>query len=133
MIPFVDSINDIITNIRTLEGYLHSENADERAFALNIIQKGRTQLVYFADGENHFAPSRFLGYKNISKNVYLENDERDNRDTNPVMVKLIGKHFFTSTIEGFYQDYTKSIGVQPNKNKRHYWRVKDDMRKNFTL
>jgi hypothetical protein len=39
MLAFVSSIEEIITNIKTLEAYLHSDNKVEQEFATDLVQK----------------------------------------------------------------------------------------------
>ena len=58
MLHFVENTDQVIENIKTIEQYLHSENAAEKQFAQDLVKKGRSMLIYKVNGQNHFAPSR---------------------------------------------------------------------------
>lgn len=122
---FVATVDDILTNIRTLEKYLKSKILEEKTYAEDLVRKGKTILVYKVNGENHFAPSRFSGYKNNTMEKHIENDEKDGRDTNPVITEIIGRPFENEKIESFFIDYCAKLGIKPDNTKRHYWRMKD--------
>jgi hypothetical protein len=130
---FVENLNDIIENIKTLEKYLTSSNNVEKEFAQSLVKKGRTILVYKVDGQNHFAPSRFLGYKNNTMDDHLENEEKDGRDTNPIIDQILGRVFANDKTESKFVDYCAKIGVVPDNVNRRYWRLKDKHGKNLTV
>jgi hypothetical protein len=122
---FVKTLLDIIANIRTLEKYLISRNTVERRYAEDLVKKGKTILVYKVNGQNHFAPSRFSGYINNTMDKHIMNDEKDGRDTNPVITQIVGRPFENEKIESSFIDYCAKLGVVPDNTKRHYWRLKD--------
>ncbi len=124
---------DLIDNIITLENYLNKGNDAEREFAKELMQKGKTICIYKVNGENHFAPSRFLGYKNNTMEEHLANEEKDGRDTNSVIDKVLGRHFTNETTEEKYKTYLTSIGLETLDNNRTYWRVKNERGKNLDL
>lgn len=130
---FITKKQDLIDNILTLEGYLTGENTAERRFAEQLIQRGKTICVYKVNGENHFAPSRFLGYKNNTIDDHLANEEKDGRDKNPVIDKILGRHFGIDTIEEKFKVYTISLGLSIPANKRRYWRVNDQLGNNINI
>jgi hypothetical protein len=129
MMPFVTSVQEIIANIKTIEGYLNSDNSKERAFAANLIQKGRTVLIYKVNGENHFAPGKFIGFKGNSMALHLDNEEKEDRDANPAITSIMGKPFSTATIEQSFISYTQSLKMKAHNSKRKYWRVRDELGK----
>jgi len=120
---FVTNLNEIIANLKTLEGYLKGTDTDEKTFAEDLVRKGRTILVYKVNGENHFAPSRFCGYLSNTMKQHIVNDEKDGRETNPEIDKLIGKAFSNDTIEQKFLAYCAELGVEVPNNKRRYWRM----------
>ena len=61
---FVQTLDNVIANLYVLEGYRKGSNAMERDFAHDMVRRGKTILVYKLNGADHFAPSRFCGYKN---------------------------------------------------------------------
>lgn len=130
---FVQNIDDIIENIKTFEKYLASGNTKKKEFAQSLVKKGRTILVYKVSGQNHFAPSRFCGFNNNTMDHHIVNDEKDGRDTNPIIDRIIGKAFANDKTESKYIDYCAKIGVVPDNVKRRYWRLKANDGKNLYI
>jgi hypothetical protein len=120
----VKNQEQIVKNIILLEKYLKSNNIEEKEFAQNLIKRGKTIIVYKIDGENHFAPSRFVGYieNNLSKHTL--SNEKDGRETNPVISNIIGFPFQNNKIENKFINYCNQMGVEHPNNKRKYWRIK---------
>jgi 5-methylcytosine-specific restriction protein A len=122
---FIADLNELFQNVYTLEKYLHSHDARERDFVKDIIRRGKTILVYRVNNENHFAPSRFIGYKNNSMTGHISNEEKDGRDTNPIITSVVdSKPFFTDNMDADFIRYVISLGVEVPRNKRHYWRIR---------
>ena len=121
---FVQTLDNVIANLYVLEGYRKGSNAMERDFAHDMVRRGKTILVYKLNGADHFAPSRFCGYKNNTMVAHLVNDEKDGRDTNPVLDELFGKAFYRDGMEEKFLAYCAKLGIEPHDNKRRYWRLK---------
>jgi 5-methylcytosine-specific restriction protein A len=130
---FISKKSDAINNITTFEGYLTGKDKEQREFAMNLMKNGKTFCVYKVNGENHFAPSRFCGFKENSMTAYLKNEESDTRDTNSVLDKVIGKHFSNDTIEEKFSAYVTSLGIAAAATKNNFWRVKDERGKNLDI
>ena len=126
MLSFVSSVQEIIANIKTIEGYLNSTNKVEKEFAADLVQKGRTVLVYKVNGENHFAPGKFLGFKNNSMALHKDNESKEIRDASPSIISIMGKPFSTETIDNSFIVYTQSLKLKAHNSKRKYWRVRDE-------
>lgn len=121
---FVENLDDIIKNIKTLEKYLTSNNIAEKEYTQSLVKKGRTFFVYKVDGQNHFAPSRFSGYKSNTMDKHDDKHEKDGRDTNSVIDKIIGHAFSNEKTEVKFIDYCTKIGVVPGNYNRRFWRLK---------
>jgi len=130
---FITNKQELIENIKKLEGYLKSNNEEQRKFAEDLVRRGKTICVYKVEGKDHFSPSRFLGYKKNNMNDHLMNSEKDGRDTNPVIDSILGRSFSHDTIEQKFIDYTIYLGIEAHNNKRKYWRLKDDFGKNIDI
>jgi hypothetical protein len=130
---FINKRQDLIDNILTLEGYLRGDKKEEKEFAEDMIRRGKTICVYKLNGENHFGPSRFLAFKNNSMKEHVANEEKDARDSNPVITKIIGNPFHHDTIEQKFTTYAVSLGIEAHDNKRNYWRIKDERGKNLDI
>ncbi len=133
MLHFVENVDQIIENIRTMEQYLNSDNAAEKEFARDLVKKGRSMLVYKVNGQNHFAPGRFLGFKKNSMSAHLENEKRESRDTSHTIQSLMGKPFSHDAIEKEFSAYASAFKGNTLKSKRKYWRVRNDENKYLDL
>jgi hypothetical protein len=63
----------------------------------------------------------------------LANEEKDGRDTNPVIDKILGRHFSNETTDQKFKDYVLTLGCDIPNNKRTYWRVKNERGKNLDI
>ena len=133
MLHFVENTDQVIENIRTFEKYLHSDNLAEKQFAQDLVKKGRSMIIYKVNGENHFAPIRFLGYKKNNMVAHLDNENKAVRDTAPAIQSLMGKPFTHVAIENEFAEYAGQIKGNTLKSKRKYWRVRNDQNKYFEL
>lgn len=82
---FIEILKDLQVNLETLENYLNSPVQKEREYALDRVKLGTCFVVYEINGQNHFAPSRFIGYKDNTMGKHDNNDEKDGRETNPAI------------------------------------------------
>ncbi len=86
----INSIRDLEENLLTLEKYKESDDYRYVKFYKDLIKRGRCFGAYKKNGQYLFAPSRFIGYKNNNMEDHLANDEKDGKETNPVIDKMIG-------------------------------------------
>ncbi len=120
----VRTMNDIIQNLTTLEGYINGENPSESEQAKKLIKEGENIVVYKVDGENHFAPSDFCAHKDNTLERYASNNEEDVKDANKAVAKVVGKDAFVNkTIDSKFVEYCTSIGAKPSAVERSYWRL----------
>ena len=118
----IASLNDLKKNLDTLETYRNSSEERYKEFYKELIKRGRCFVVYKYNDNYHFAPSRFIGYKNNNMNAHKGNDEKDGRETNPVIDKIIGKQSEQNrTIELKYQKFCNELGIDPWKVKKKFW------------
>ena len=130
---FINKRQDLIDNILTFEDYLKSETKEEKKFAQDLVRKGKSICVYKLNGENHFAPIRFLGYKDNNMKDHLANEGKDDRNPNSTVTKVVGNPFHHDTIDKKFMDYVVSLGLEAPDNKRNYWRIKDERGKNLDI
>jgi hypothetical protein len=127
--PFIQSVDDLEANIDTLENYRSSSNINQVEFYKNLIKRGRCFIAYQIDDEYHFAPSRFLGYRQnnmIKHRRAISLGQRDGRDTNRVLIRIIGQLPEENRHLGIkFRQFCKRLGVIPwNINKRRYWNIR---------
>ncbi len=124
--------DDIIDNIETLEGYLRSGKKEEKEFAIKAIKEATSILVYKVNGENHFAPARFVAYKSNKMDAFLK-EEEDARDVINIMTKIVGLPFKNDKIIEKFKEYAGQFTKNVPDHERQYWRIKDERRKNLDI
>ena len=78
---YIEKREDIISNIETLYSYLHGESSeDNKQWAVDKLKRGKNMVVEVIDGHICFAPSRFVGYINNTREKHDEN-HGDGTDT----------------------------------------------------
>ena len=82
---FIETRDDVIRNIKTLYHYLSDENdVDTYQWASSIFKNGRIYVIEIIDSHICFSPSRFVGYKDNTKDKHQEN-HGDGNQTNDVL------------------------------------------------
>ena len=98
---------------------------------LGFIKRGTCFVVYGHKTPYEFAPSRFIGYRENTFEAHENNSNKDGRETNPAISRILGSQPSTDDdLEQQYCDFCRSLGFQPNATgafgvDRKYW----DMRK----
>ncbi|MCK4542962.1 MAG: hypothetical protein KAU17_12065 [Spirochaetales bacterium] len=120
----ISSMRDLEENLITLEKYKGSDDYRYVEFYKGLIKRGRCFVAYKNNGQYLFAPSRFIGYKNNSMEKHLANDEKDGRETNPVIDKIIGVQSEPDkSLEGKFRHLCVNLGIEPWRVKRKYWSI----------
>ncbi|MCF8464697.1 MAG: hypothetical protein K9G41_07645 [Flavobacteriales bacterium] len=121
---FVRTMNDIIQNLTTLEGYITGNDKTLADQAIKLVKEGESMVVYKVEGENHFAPSEFCASKGTTLQNFTTPSEDERKDANKAVAKVVGKEAFANkTIDGKYVEYCTSLGIKPSKAERIYWRL----------
>lgn len=88
---FIETRDDVIRNIKTLYHYLSDENDDDTyQWASSIFKNGRIYVIEIIDSHICFSPSRFVGYKDNTKDKHQEN-HGDGNQTNDVLKNFYQK------------------------------------------
>ena len=88
---YIEKREDIISNIETLYSYLHCESDEEyKQWAVDKLKRGKNMVVEVIDGRICFAPSRFAGYLNNTKEKHDEN-HGDGTDTDNILKTYYNK------------------------------------------
>ena len=82
---------DVIVNVRTLYTYLSgTEGEDSKTWAIDKMKRGKNFVVEIIDDKVCFAPSRFVGYINNTKDKHEEN-HGDGTQTDDLMPQFYTK------------------------------------------
>lgn len=88
---FIETRDDVICNIKTLYHYLSEENDDNTyQWATSIFKKGKIYVIEIIDSHICFSPSRFVGYKDNTKEKHQKN-HGDGNQTNNVLKSFYQK------------------------------------------
>ncbi len=118
-----------------MRNYLLSTNDEERFFARERLRRGYNLVATVVDGDVLFAPSRFVGYKNITIKAHKKLGEKnrlDGKETNPVLQRILGAQTLPDDpewpkIEEMFLRLCEKIDVVPINRDRKFW-VLDDLR-----
>lgn len=125
----VETLGEIIENTKTIDKYLELDDSVQKEFAKNLVKKGVCFIVLDMQFKLKFYPSRFVGYKNNDYQKHINNYEKDGKETNPVITKIIDIKLNSSEeLEIEYARYCMELGFEPNKTgafgvKRKYWKL----------
>lgn len=124
----INSREDIMANIATLDKYLENKLESEFDYALDKIKKGNCFIALQCGKDFYkFYPSRFIGYKNNSMSRHEDNPDKDGRKTNIYIREALGKkETFDALLESKYLEYCSHLGITPAKREkltRKYWRL----------
>ena len=75
----INSKDELIKNIETLEYYINEGKDLEVIDAKSLIKRGTCFVVYKIDSVLHFAPSRFIGYRDNNLDKHFRNKARNQR------------------------------------------------------
>ena len=70
----IDNRDELIKNLDTVESYLNGDNDEVVEIMAELIRKGKNFVAYNFNGSTHFAPSRFVGYKDNTIRKHFQKD-----------------------------------------------------------
>lgn len=119
---YIEKREDIISNIETLYSYLHGESGEDyKQWAVDKLKRGKNMVVEVIDGHICFAPSRFVGYLNNTKDKHDEN-HGDGTDTDK-RINLYYQKVADERLDALMQaELSKYEEASANKK---YWIPKD--------
>jgi hypothetical protein len=120
--------SELDENVATLAGYLRDPGVYQE-FARRLIGKGICFIVVAIQGEAFFAPSRFVGYCANTRHDHLHNDDKDGRETNGAITRLLGTEpTVDDELEKLYEAFCVSRGIAlqaaPFGIQRKFWDIR---------
>lgn len=111
----ISSKAELAANIDTLRGYLSSNGVDKE-FAVELIRSGTCFVVTTRGAAILFAPSRFVGYAQNSRHDHGTNEDKDGRETNAALERLLRKPpLHNAVLEQQYDQFCLSLGASLRK------------------
>lgn len=122
----IKSITELIYNIFRIEEYLTSSDEESKKVEMSkYIKRGRNFICYKIEDGYHFAPSRFIGYKDNTLRKHENNrlDHKvDGRETDKVLNGLFKKKCKADEeIENMYRKYCEDLRVEPEDRIHKFW------------
>ena len=113
---------DIEENLRTLDGYRHSKDYEDREFYKNLIRRGRCFVIHREKGKLLIGPSRFVGYVGNNRQRHLANDYKDGKRTNPTITGIRGyPPTENRSLDQEHRKLCQELGVTAYNVKRTFW------------
>ena len=119
---FIETRDDVIQNIKTLYSYLSDkDDGDKYLWAVERMKSGKNFVVEKIDNHIRFAPSRFVGYVNNTKEKHEEN-WGDGKDTDNVLKRFYQK-IEDDRLDDVFQTEIESLEISTGHKK--YWIPKE--------
>lgn len=119
---YIETREDIILNIETLYSYLHGDSGKESMlWAVDRLKRGKNMVVEVINNHIFFAPSRFVGYINNTKDKHEEN-HGNGTDTDNVL-----KEYYNKIQDGRLDAVLQCELLKYNESsaEKRYWIYKD--------
>ncbi len=119
---YIETREDIISNIETLYSYLHGDSGKESMlWAVDRLKRGKNMVVEVINNHIFFAPSRFVGYINNTKDKHEEN-HGNGTDTDNVL-----KEYYNKIQDGRLDAVLQCELLKYNESsaEKRYWIYKD--------
>ena len=118
----IQTIEDVMTNLRVFHAYATSPDPTEQTFYHNLLRRGNNFVVAELNGQVFFGPSRFIGYTNNTIHHHTDDESGvDGRETNRAVDRLFGAHHPSQLCEYAYQARCAELGLTAAGRVREYW------------
>lgn len=114
---FVENRIDVVKNIYTLYSYAKSIVTEDREWALQRFKKGKWYVVEPFGDTLLFAPSRFVGYKNNTKEKHTSN-HGDGTQTNDKFKEMkLYREFVDDYLSEQFESFMSCLGIEKDSAK----------------
>lgn len=122
----VGSVDDIVRNVLTFNGYRNSALPEEREFYTERIRLGKIFVAIHSKKGVLLCPSRFAGYKANTMEKHIAFEYKSGTVTTPRITSVLGaSHEPRPEIEEEYLALCGTIQAVPSKKQRSYWVMQD--------
>ena len=109
---FIESRVDVINNIYTLYSYANSSEAEDKEWAIQRFSNGKWFVVEPFGNTLLFAPSRFVGYKNNTREKHISN-YGDGTQTNKKLCELsLYKEMSDEYLSEQFKCFMNTLGIE---------------------
>ncbi|QST02683.1 HNH endonuclease (plasmid) [Pontibacillus sp. ALD_SL1] len=124
----IQSIEQLKENMIAFQ--MSAEDPEQAEEYADYLKRARTILIWKNGEDLLFGPSRIIGYKENTLDRHKNHQHADGRDTNRRISKVLGGYYEENEQgEQWYRDHLKSLGVSPQKHKRHFWILETEAHK----
>lgn len=125
------SVSELMENLSQIDAYLSDDNEEHYNNVRKLIGNGIDFVVYKYRGDNHLAPSRFIGYlQNDIITHFIKNNGKHGSKTTQAINKILGYTCeYDKSIDKEYLVFCKKNGIIPRKmikRKRKFWIFDND-------
>ena len=109
---FIESRVDVVKNIYTLYSYANSSEAEDKEWAIQRFSNGKWFVVEPFGNTLLFAPSRFVGYKNNTREKHISN-YGDGTQTNKKLCELsLYKEMSDEYLSEQFKCFMNTLGIE---------------------
>lgn len=109
---FIESRVDVVKNIYTLYSYANSSEAEDKEWAIQRFSKGKWFVAEPFGNTLLFAPSRFVGYKNNTREKHISN-YGDGTQTNKKLCELsLYKEMSDEYLSEQFKCFMNTLGIE---------------------
>lgn len=109
---FIESKIDVVKNIYTLYSYAKSTMAEDKEWALQRFKQGKWYVVEPFGNTLLFAPSRFVGYKNNTKEKHISNHGDGTQTNNKFRELKLYKEITDDYLSKQFESFMTSLGIE---------------------
>lgn len=121
---YIKSREDVIKNIQTLYSYLEGNYGKEyKIWAKDIMTRGRNYVIEIIENHIYFSPSRFVGYRENTKDKY-EMSHGNGGKTDDKLAVFYYEAIKDEKLNNIFQSQMIKYDVQYNADKS-FWIPKD--------
>lgn len=114
---FIENRIDVVKNIYTLYSYAKSPIEDDREWALQRFQRGKWYVVEPFGNTLLFAPSRFVGYKNNTREKHTSNHGDGTQTNNKFRELKLYKEIEDVYLSVQFERLMNSLGIEKDTAK----------------
>ena len=127
--PLVSSKEEIKHNLVVVEQYLNDNSLEAKEKMYDLIRKGQNYVAYKVAGVYHFAPSRFIGYKDCNLDKHDANKSKDGRTTSARLrnKELLGNDVENEHFETLLRQQCEEAGFSLENRHHTFWDIDKDI------